>query len=312
LSGPFKPAKNGRKATNKMGKIVNNPDFTDDTSLDTSTKVDETKDEEVEEKGETTETSEGDEKEEKDADSDKEKESSETSSEDKKALAAKQRELEGLNREEEQLGSQLSDIEKQIAEKRQAIVSKRAVRREKREDLKKDSFQSDEQEDDILKDVDPKEVDRLNKVIKALGYVPKAEIEQQRFVETQSEAEKEFFTSHPEYKPENDPNDELYGTLREEFSMFARPKTPSQVKSLLERAHREVAHKFPSKFVPKKDSSSSQNIKSNRARMAVAGAGQSASGASSKNLHSKEKKFSPDMRHNMHGYSEEELDEMGF
>lgn len=70
-----------------------------------------------------------------------------------------------------------------------------------------------EPKEDILKDYEPEEVQRFDKLAKAMGFVKKEEIEKEQAENTQNSILKEFISSHPEY---NDPanSNKLFETLK--------------------------------------------------------------------------------------------------
>lgn len=159
--------------------------------------------------------------------------------------------LQGLLDTEKELDGDEAELEAQIAAARQRITDKRRARREKRdivETIDTKFPETEEEETDDLSDVDPDTIKLLERFTKAKGLVPKAELEKQTYQQIHKSAEEAFYASHPEYLPENDPNDELYKALRTELSLFAPPKEAKLIPAMFERAHKLVLQQHPDKF----------------------------------------------------------------
>lgn len=92
-----------------------------------------------------------------------------------------------------------------------------------------------------LEGIAPEDVDLIEKVLRAKGYVPKQELDNMLYKRVEQEALDQFLSKYPEYKPENDPNNTNWNTLMSEFTLYAKPKDPRQIANLLERARKSVA-----------------------------------------------------------------------
>lgn len=107
-----------------------------------------------------------------------------------------------------------------------------------RRDIKQEQLLTVQDKLDDLKDVNPSDVELIEKVLKNKGYVKKDDVLQLTYEEVKNQELKQFLDKYPEYKPENDPNDLKWSTLQREFGEFARPSDPHRIGYLLEKAHR--------------------------------------------------------------------------
>ena len=107
-------------------------------------------------------------------------------------------------------------------------------------DVKPIQNHTDAKEDEVLKKYKPEDVEVFKTLAKSLGFVQKNEIEQSSYQEKSSSELDKFLEKHPEYLPENDKDNVLWGRLKEEFSMYAQPKNPKDYNKILERAHQAV------------------------------------------------------------------------
>ena len=113
--------------------------------------------------------------------------------------------------------------------------------------------------EDVLKDYDQEEIQRFDKLAKAMGFVKKDEIEKENFEKTQSSILKEFISKHPEY---NDPSNsnKLFETLKGyNTNLEYLPKN-------LEKAHIELN---PVKIDDSKEKSKVNEEKVNRQSVGV-------------------------------------------
>lgn len=94
---------------------------------------------------------------------------------------------------------------------------------------------------DDLADVNPADVDLVEKVLKAKGYVSKDELAQVTYQQVQDQSLKSFLDKYPEYKPENDPDNVNWKALTGEYGLYAQPKDPAKIAELLERSHKAIS-----------------------------------------------------------------------
>lgn len=193
---------------------------------------------------------------------------------DADATAQKERELEGLNKEEDKLDKNLSEIDEDIKATKKRIVEKRQARRDARTDSKEEGDVPDkDQEGDDLSDIADEDVTKMERVLKAKGYAPKAELQRDDLKKSQTAVEDSFYEANPQYKVDNDADDTLYNALQAEVKLFARPTSEAQMKQILKRAHAQVVIQFPSRFPTKTKRSATADTAGNRAKMNLAGTG---------------------------------------
>ncbi len=107
----------------------------------------------------------------------------------------------------------------------------------------------------IKKDVDlskfnQKDVETFKELALGLGYVSKDELEtreielkKSNYETTKKEMTNEFLKKHPEYRPENDPNDINWNAVVNEFNRYKLPKNPIEIATILEEIHEKVSGK---------------------------------------------------------------------
>jgi hypothetical protein len=94
---------------------------------------------------------------------------------------------------------------------------------------------------DELKDVAPADVELIEKVMKAKGYVRKDEIQAQTYQQQLESSKDQWLQAHPEYLPENDPDDSRWNQLNETIAaFFKKPANPSEVGKVLDLAHQMI------------------------------------------------------------------------
>lgn len=165
-----------------------------------------------------------------------------------------------------------------------------------------------------LSDIDPKDLERLDKILRVKGYVKKgdlAEQERRSHVQTYESVKQQqvnaFVAAHPEYHPQNDPGDKNWGALLEEFGLYKLPEDPSKITAILERAHEKLAPKGKT-LDPKK---AAQILAQNRVNSATsaAAAGGNAGGGSTQVPKKSGKGLPPEAAH-LKGFSDDELKEI--
>lgn len=99
--------------------------------------------------------------------------------------------------------------------------------------------------DDELKDIDPQSIEVVEKVLRARGYVKKDELEQRDKRTALTMEQNAWLDEHPEYKAENDPNDERWNKLTEIVALFQVPSNTKQLRKILDIAHGQIAGSSP-------------------------------------------------------------------
>lgn len=156
--------------------------------------------------------------------------------------------LEALRKQEIELDKDTSELDKEIIARRERIVQKRTERREKKDLIETIGSKLPDTEEDRLEDIDSTTLAILDRYTKAKGLVPKSELKEMSYESTHKTAESAFYEKHKEYLPENDSNDILYGALKRELALFAKPSDPALISKLFEKAHSEVKKQYPQFF----------------------------------------------------------------
>jgi hypothetical protein len=115
--------------------------------------------------------------------------------------------------------------------------------------VKKELIQKQDQLDD-LKDVNPQDVEFVEKVLRSKGYMTKQEALELTYEEVKNQELNKFLEEFPEYKPENDPTDERWSQLQKEFSEYAKPSDAHRLGYLLRKAHKAVAPPTSDRTLP--------------------------------------------------------------
>ena len=251
-------------------KINSNPSFESDEDTIIEKEIIEAEEDDTEE---TTPEVENENEDSPEDPSDGKNEPQETNEDDEKKRA-----LAGLLNEEEKLRKDESDLDIEIAKVKDRIKGRRSNRREKREIIEKVQkvIPIDDEVDD-LSDIDETTLGILERFTKAKGLVPKAELEAMEHQKTHKSAEENFYATHKEYLPENDTTDELYNALKEELALYVRPTDPKLIAKLFEKAHSQVAIRYPNRFT-QKSNPAADAARAQKKAVATIGGGQSGGG----------------------------------
>lgn len=162
--------------------------------------------------------------------------------------------------------SAISGLEAQRAKLLKEIRELRGARREAKQ------AQIDKVDEDIdnLSDLNADDVAVVERVLKAKGYVRKDEVQELTYEQIKTQALDKFLDIHPEYRPENDPDDERWQQLQDELSLYQRPADPQKIGELLEKAHRVIT---PSDYQKPKDQRPERGAIEKRLDIARAGSG---------------------------------------
>ena len=257
-------------------KIDSNPDFDPDGSM--SDKGDK-KEETVESTEDTTTDEEVVEEKETPTEPPAEEKPAEKVSEDTGALETQ---VQGLQEEKNKLISEVVELRGQKRELKVATPESPIVQEEKKP--------AD------LTDVNPEDAALIDKVLKSKGYVTKDEANKMLYENVKTEQLSKFLETHPEYKPENDPNDLNWNALQKELGFYKMPSDANLVQNVLERAHRGV---------PKASSEQDTTAKKQALQTASVGGGGTQSSSSKKSLTEAQKRVYEDG-----GWSEEEISQL--
>jgi len=157
---------------------------------------------------------------------------------------------------------------------------------------------ANQQKVDELQDVNPDDVQVIDKILRAKGYLTKTEAEQMTYKAIEQDELNKFLEKYPEYRPENDPNDLNWSVFQRELSLYARPRDPRQWSEILERAHRGVSKPSSDRGLPEKK----QQVKT----------AQVGSGGTQRSSSSNKNSFDPEtiIRLRQGGFSDEDIAKM--
>lgn len=194
-----------------------------------------------------------------------------------------------LTSEKERLLKEISDLR----------TERRSVRESKKEEPLFIESQTDE-----LADVNPQDAELIEKVLRAKGYVKKDELNALTYKEKLDAHKDQWLQAHPEYLPANDPDDTNWNALTTTLNgYFKTPANPADIVKMLDVAHGMVK---PSSSIPTKSRASADAANE---KIKISSKGASAGGAS-KPIISKSKGTID--RSAFHGFSDEELAELGY
>ncbi len=156
-----------------------------------------------------------------------------------------------------------------------------------------------EQNLDDLKDVNPGDIELVEKVLKSKGYLTKEEVAKMSYETAQNQILNSFLEKYPEYKPENDPDNINWKALMGEYTLYAKPEDPTQIATLLERSYKAIKGAVVS----------DRSLPAKKRAVQVASAG---AGGSQRSSSSGKTPLSPEQRRVFQdgGWSEEEINRM--
>ncbi len=140
---------------------------------------------------------------------------------------------EGLKEEKEKLMQQIKLLRS----------TKRDIKGEELEPISKEEVGEVQKEvADDLKGIHPDDVATIEKVVRARGYIKKDELPNQDAKILQDLAVNQFLDKHPEYKPENDPDNIRWDALKTQLATFYRmPEDMGMMVSVMEKAHKDIS-----------------------------------------------------------------------
>lgn len=192
-----------------------------------------------------------------------------------------------------------------LQEERVKLLKEISELRGQKREIAQENLKKVEQQIDDLKDLHPEDVTVIERVLRAKGLVTKEEANQMFYDSVKQDELNRFLEKHPEYRPENDPNDVNWSTLTRELGIYRIPANPHAWAELLDRAHRSIVR------VPVAASKPAVNVEANKRRIEVASHGGN-NGSSASKAPSNSKGFTPEQRvmYRQGGWSEEEISQM--
>lgn len=195
------------------------------------------------------------------------------------------RQIQGLQVEREKLLREVQELRGSRRELKQQEISKVDVKIQ--------------QTTDELKDLNPDDVNLIDRVLRSKGYMTKEESSRMYYDAVKNEEVTKFLDKFPEYKPENDSNDLNWSALQRQIgSWYRMPDDPRAIGELLLKAHRDIA-KVPS-------DRSTVEVKKQQVKVASSGS----SGVQRSSPKPVNSRLSDLMRTHMQGWSEEEISKL--
>lgn len=195
-----------------------------------------------------------------------------------------------------------NETDREYALRREVTRLKRERKEERKQDLKFEDTQTPKPNPDVLSKYNPDELKSFEEVFDALaekkGYVRKDEVTRGTF----DDVKDQFLEEHPEYLPENDPDDVMWKALTSELGEYKPPTNAKDLKRLLTKAHNAITGIRPDTAL--------KSVKAQQEKIKVAShAGSQAGGNKSKATIA-----NPDLyniaKSALKGFSEEEISEL--
>ncbi len=186
------------------------------------------------------------------------------------------------------------------------IVDLRRERRTVREEPLVVQAKSD---NTVVEGVNPQDVETIEKVIKAKGYVQKDELASMTYKEKEEAAKNDWLNKHPEYLPENDPDDKNWNALKSKVnSYFRAPANPAEVSLILDSAHAMLIPQ--QKPLPVKGTAATAASQEKLKSTSMAGAGGSTTKDKPSVKTSSGKSIPKSMAHHLIGFTDDEVKEL--
>lgn len=176
---------------------------------------------------------------------------------------------------------QLEALRKEREKLLEDISSLRGERRKAREEKKEEPLILEK--DDDLSDVAESDVQLIERVMKAKGYVKKEELHSMTYKEKLDVEQNAWLKDHPQYLPENDSDDKNWNNLKATIeAYFKAPDKPSDIKKIMDLAHSMLFPSERSLQVKNKASIDASKEKINSSSKGSIGGGQKSSPRSQK------------------------------
>lgn len=162
--------------------------------------------------------------------------------------------------------------------------------------------------DAVLSKYNPEEIKNLEEIFPVLaaklGFARKEELQASSYEQVKSDEFTRWQDAHPEYLPENDHDDVLWNQFKEEYRMYKEPANPRDYKKIFDRVHDSITGGTSKNNVLARVAAKQEKLKT--ASHSGGAPATTAPRASSSNS-----KLSPEQRSALHGFKEEELQELG-
>lgn len=162
-----------------------------------------------------------------------------------------------------------------------------------------------EEEKKLLSGYDPNELSSFEKILDVLakkhGWVKREELASTTRSQVSSDILDGFLQSHPEYLPENDNDNVLWGRFKSEFQLYKTPDNPKDLKRIFNKIHKDI---FGVKSEGELKKINAQNEKIKVASHTGGSAKRGQPSAKGTNL-------TPEQKAHLKGFSDKELEELG-
>lgn len=196
---------------------------------------------------------------------------------------------------------QKEELEKSIEglqrRKRELIMELDEVRLDKQKAKRQEIDKVQSQIDD-LKDLHPQDVQTIERILQAKGYISKDSVNQMLYSSRKQDEIQKFLQEYREYNEVNDPEGKKFGPLLQELKLYKEPEDPTMYGVLLRRAHRAVSG-------IQESSGRGVAVKQAQAKIAGVGSGGSQRSSDVKSFTSQKRQWLKDG-----GWSDEEIDDM--
>jgi hypothetical protein len=211
---------------------------------------------------------------------------------------------------ENQTGDSIS-TSKQQEELQSAIEGLKETRREILEEIrdlrgqrregKQAELETVQDKIDNLEDVNPDDVNLIDRILRSKGYIPKGDVQHMLSESKKADEIDKFLADYPEYNEDNDPDRKRFEPLIREVSLYKEPADPKDWGRLLRKAHKALTGSQGSQVA------SGRGVPAMKRQAEIAGVG---SGGVQRS--SSVKSFTPEHRSRLldGGWSEEEVKEM--
>jgi len=201
-----------------------------------------------------------------------------------------------------------------VREEKRALQSASLLAKDVSNKTGSEARQPSDRVKELREKYDETQISELREILEVvgeeIGFVRAEEIERTTYQQRSTEVLDSFLKEHPEYLPENDSGDVLWNQFQQEIKGFTQPQNPQDWKTTLEKAHLLVSGQKRISI-----SSNPDNLNKALSKQSKIRAASHSTGSPSE---SQQKAPSPassgkgaEVRPYLHGFSDEDLKEMG-
>jgi hypothetical protein len=162
-----------------------------------------------------------------------------------------------------------------------------------------------EDEKSLLSQYDPKELSTFEKILDVLakkhGWVKRGDLASTTRSQVSNDILDDFLQNHPEYLPENDKDNVLWGRFKSEFQLYKIPDNPKDLRKIFSKIHRDI-------FGVKSDEELKKiNAQKEKLKVVTHSGGLATRGQSSP----KGARLTPEQKSHLKGFSDKDFEELG-